>query len=162
LETLDLSRPLGEVVYGYIQAKPMSDKCNNATRIWVSVATRGYGPLMYDLVMADNPNGIIPDRSSTSSQAVNVWRHYANDASIEAKPLDDIDEPKTPDPTDDCEFVYDKLLDQSFSGRVPTAAAAKLRQVHDATVRSSGLPKQEFESSLFQVADGYFTQRYGH
>ena len=66
-----------------------------------SAAEKGYGPLMYDIVMAYE-GGLVPDRGSVSSSAKKVWTHYKNDRSdLKTKPLDDKNDPKTPEKFDD-------------------------------------------------------------
>lgn len=87
-------KPLGEIILSYIQAYPRSGECNNATQITVSVATKGYGPLLYDIVMSDSDGGIMPDRNSTSDQAKKVWQYYAKRGDIDTFPFDDADVPR--------------------------------------------------------------------
>ena len=79
--------------------------CGGATGIVkLSAAQPGWGPTMYDIVMADNPGGIIPDRYSVSGHAYKVWKHYLYNRvdGVHAEPLDWKERPWTKDPSDDC------------------------------------------------------------
>lgn len=63
-------------IVGYMQVKLRTGECNNAAQVKASVAKKGYGPMLYDLVMCDNPNGLMPDRAGTSTSAKRVWQYY--------------------------------------------------------------------------------------
>lgn len=66
-----------------------------------AAAEKGYGPLMYDIVMAIE-GGITSDRGSVSGAAKKVWSYYKNNRpDVKAKPLDDREHPKTPEKFDD-------------------------------------------------------------
>jgi len=61
--------------------------------ITASVADHGYGPLMYDIAMSYvYPEAVIPDRSSVSPSARNVWKYYfenrKNELVIKKLPID--------------------------------------------------------------------------
>lgn len=162
--SMRFKKPLGEIVLAYIQAYPRQGECNNATQITVSVATKGYGPLLYDIVMSDSEGGIMPDRNSTSDPAKNVWQHYAKRGDVDMHPFDDVDDPKTPEKDDDCLMVGDELLDQSFDGAGQGGAKASLLQNHEKAmeqIATEKLSRKSLEGVLWQIADGYFNQRYG-
>lgn len=79
-----------------------------------SAAEKGYGPLLYDIAMAAE-GGLIPDRYSTTGQAKKVWRTYKDARpDVEHRPLDDVDNPSTPDTQDDAKVKGDDLLDQAY------------------------------------------------
>lgn len=66
-----------------------------------SAAEKGYGPLLYDIVMSIE-GGITSDRGSVSSSAKKLWSYYKNNRpDVKAKPLDDKEKPKTPEKFDD-------------------------------------------------------------
>ena len=78
----------------------------NASVVELAAAERGYGPLMYDIVMASE-GGLMADRGSVSKSAQRVWQYYKNSRpDVVAKPLDDESDPKTEPTIDDAE-VYD-------------------------------------------------------
>lgn len=158
--SMRFKKPLGEIVLGYVQARPRSGECNNATQIVVSVATKGYGPLMYDIVMSDSEGGIMSDRNSTSDAAKNIWKHYAQSGQVEMTPFDDKDDPKTPEPDDDCYLVDDKLLDQSFDGKGQGGAKSKLLQNHEQAMDelpNDKVKRQTLESICFNSLTGTST-----
>jgi len=65
-----------------------------------AVAAPGWGPTLYDAVMFLE-GGLTADRSEVSRRAAGVWRKYRDRSDITAKPFDDVEDPKTPDPSDD-------------------------------------------------------------
>ena len=81
--------------------------CNGATgMVGLSAAQPGWGPTMYDIVMADNPGGIIADRTSVSWHAFRVWKYYLQNrmSDVHVEPLDWEAKPWTKDPADDCSW----------------------------------------------------------
>jgi len=84
----------------------------NASEIATSAAQEGYGPLLYDIVM-ELEQGLMADRSSVSPSAKNVWDYYLNNrGDVEAKKLDDEDNPKTRTKKDDA-YVFDSGDDEN-------------------------------------------------
>lgn len=101
----DVSDAWVRLVKKYIRAMVIAgDKSNrgwHAATISAAAATSGFGPLLYDIVMSEE-GGLMPDRRGVSRSAQAVWKYYRNSrGDITAKPLDDINAPKTPDPIDD-------------------------------------------------------------
>jgi hypothetical protein len=91
------------IIRGYTSIKQPSEPCNGAWEVKGS-AGPGYGKLVYGVAYAASPTGILmSDRKSVSEPAQAGWKR-ARDQRI-SKELDDFEEPKTPDPSDDCE-VY--------------------------------------------------------
>jgi len=80
--------------------------CLGAYIIQKSSAPAGFGPFLYDVVMElAGEDGLTPDRSLVSGYAYKVWEYYLkNRSDIEKKQLDDIDNPQTPPPEDDCKM----------------------------------------------------------
>ena len=62
-----------KAVIGMIDVKS-GRQCGGARIVLTSAAERGFGPLMYDIALADGP--LAPMRDSVSSSAERVWRHY--------------------------------------------------------------------------------------
>ena len=52
--------------------------CNGAWEVERSAAVMGYGPTLYDLIMSISPGGLVSDRNSVSSDALNYWKISAN------------------------------------------------------------------------------------
>lgn len=94
---------------------------------------KGYGKLIYGLAMAWAARKnipITPDRTSTSKSAENVWQSIAKSAKVlppledryasntNGKPLgsfDDIDNPDTNAPEDDCTLVSQPWLNRAYT-----------------------------------------------
>jgi len=93
-------------VEGYVEMKLAKKGTLGAYVIFQSEATKGYGPLLYDLAIEIAGNhGVTADRGSVSSDASNVWEYYyKNRNDITKKPLDDEDDPKTTPVEDDANF----------------------------------------------------------
>lgn len=102
-DSSDVSSETGAIV-GFIHLAPGSaNSCNGAAEVAASAAVKGYGPLMYDVAMSKSSAPLMPDRSSLSPKAAAIWQYYDNKRSdVKKLPLDDIDDPKTPDERDDC------------------------------------------------------------
>jgi 5'(3')-deoxyribonucleotidase len=83
-----------------------SNECLNAFIVTDSGATKGFGPLLYDIAIEVAGNkGVSPDRVSVSKSASAVWEYYYNNRpDITKTPLDDRDNPKTLPKEDDCDF----------------------------------------------------------
>ena len=83
------------------EASQWGAKTVNAT-----AARDGYGPLLYDIAM-DECGGLVSDRSSVSPRAKAVWRYYKdNREDVVKKPLDDMEDPKSPPKVDDTEELH--------------------------------------------------------
>jgi len=65
-------------------------------------ALDGWGPTLYDIVMGEEPNGIMADRNQVSRSAYRVWDYYRkNRDDVIKKPLDSLQKKWTPDSFDD-------------------------------------------------------------
>lgn len=81
-----------------------------ASEVKNSAADKGWGPLLYDIVMSME-GGLMSDRDKVSSHAQKVWSHYKNKRNdVDAKILDDTLNPRTEDEFDDA-YVKSKLVD---------------------------------------------------
>jgi hypothetical protein len=147
------------IIMGFIETRQKA-KCNNAGEVKASVAVKGYGPMMYDIAMAAYEGGIISDRSTTSASAKNVWKGYNARGDVASKPLDNIEEPKTDDPNDDCYLVDDELLDRSYSGAKPDVN--NLTSKHNAVMtelEELDIPESIIEDELKSLASSFFDTR---
>lgn len=84
--------------------KSFEYSCHNAWFLSVSEAAKGYGPLLYDCLLAvlgKSGIGLVTDRALVSPSAANVWANYLTTRpDVEKKPLDFTH--STPETTDDC------------------------------------------------------------
>ena len=95
-------------IYGEVEAyAPGGDTgpCLGAYVVRVAQATKGFGPLLYDVVMeVAGSKGLTPDRSRVSPDALRVWSHYLNNRpdvttkQLDFRNSDVVDE----DPNNDC------------------------------------------------------------
>ena len=95
---------LGFIIYGKNRSIS-SGECYGAKEVYLSVAKKGYGPLMYDLALS-KAGKLMADRSEVSRKATKVWDYYFNHRQdVEHFKIDDYKNPKTPEKFDDGE-VY--------------------------------------------------------
>lgn len=104
----ELEKALLGVTLGYARLLRPRDPCNGASEIANSAAVKGYGPLIYDIAMkfADN-HTITADRKNVSLHARRIWDQMKSRGSsvhtrVDVMYHDDVDDPKTPPPEDDC------------------------------------------------------------
>lgn len=91
-------------VTGMIYLSPVSKKldgeCLNAMVIAGSEATKGWGPLLYDVAIehaSTVASGLISDRNEVSSEAEAVWTYYLkNRSDVEVTQLDNLENVLTP------------------------------------------------------------------
>ena len=116
VEALVFSRPMWKHGVGYVYALHSGEAgpCNNALIIGGptmegegTTAQHGLGPLLYDILMEATyfigKDGLGPDYESVSSDAYAVWDYYlSNRPDIMVKQRDITQDPRTPDPNDDC------------------------------------------------------------
>lgn len=149
-------------IKGVLFVKPgRPDHAWNAAIVAASAAEHGYGPLMYDIVMS-REGGLVPDRSSVRPSAKKVWQYYFDNRSdVKAKPLDDIDDPKTKPKVDDAYLhrggTENPLNYAYFTRRRPNVDAMIER--HKEMLR--GLKKLRIDETFIEdVAWLYFDRKY--
>ncbi len=80
--------------------------CGDAWQVGSSAATRGWGPLLYDVAMewaTLNGGGLVSDRVIVSVEAQRVWDYYmANRGDVTGIQLDDLENTLTPEEEDNC------------------------------------------------------------
>jgi len=81
--------------------------CGNAFVVEGSGATRGWGPLVYDVAIeyaSLDGSGLVSDRGSVSPYARRVWEYYMNNRpDVTAHQLDDMKDTLTPEWEDNCQ-----------------------------------------------------------
>lgn len=159
---------LDKLFAGFVWGIQHSDDANGAFEIRLSAARKGFGPLMYDIVMSDAPDGIMSDHYHSSSPSErNLWKKYFSDrGDVEHSPLDDVDDPKTPPHSDDAQLVDDPnapYLDYSYDGAGDSQSRAKLLAKHSELakwLKDRAVPSRAFESVLASRAEDYFASKY--
>ena len=116
VEAKVFSRPMWKHDVGYVYALHggAAGPCNNALIIGGPTmegegtsAQHGIGPLLYDVLMEAasfvGKDGLGPDYEHVSNDAYALWDYYLNNRSdVVAKQRDVTQDPRTPDPADDC------------------------------------------------------------
>ena len=117
----------------------MNSNCNDSASIVQSVSSRGgWGPAAYEVAMWDLSQrglSLTSDRKNVSPDAANVWAKYSNRGdSVSKKPFDDVENPKTPPPGDDCRLQRLDYLDHSYSLNSEPAGLSSMEAAHDAMI----------------------------
>lgn len=95
---------VSRLALGYIAIKQEKGTPYKAAEIIISYAKEGYGPAMYDIAMQYcKKNGIFPDRRQVSPSAKKIWDYYFKNrkGDVDAKPIDDKNDPITKTKQDD-------------------------------------------------------------
>ena len=148
------------LILGYMGIGIKPGNYYDAALVKVSSAVKGYGPLLYDIVMW-HENGLVPDRDQVSSQARNVWNYYFNKRpDVEHKFLDDKSNPETPPeiddgeiypaPRDDGRYVNDKNNPLNYAyflkNPVDTKKMVLLHEACQKRAKGLGLSAKEFDN----------------
>ena len=123
-----------------------SGPCNGGQIVKTSAALDGskMGPVVYEYALATAPGGLAPDRTSVSKYAQSVWKKYAERSGIEKKKFDNIKNPKTHDPSDDCLLTGSAALDQSYWTNNLSNSFSTLLARHSDCMQTI---RQEFETN---------------
>ena len=112
--------------------------CDGAWVILEAEASKGWGPLLYDVAIEwateNGGQGLTPDRTSVSKQALAVWDFYLkNRSDVNHNQLDDLKNKLTPTKQDNCNQVAagDEWQNSSLSKRY-TKAPDTLRMLRNA------------------------------
>lgn len=123
-----------------------SGPCNGGQIVKMSAALEGskMGLIAYEYALATVQGGLAPDRTSVSKYAQSVWKKYAERSGIEKKKFDNIKNPKTPDPSDDCLLTGSDTLDQSYWTNNLSNSFSTLLARHSDCMQ---VVRQEFEAN---------------
>ena len=109
IEQLTSVRKLSKKIFlGVIEIKENHGhgQCNGAVEVMAVAAEKGYGPLLYDIAMAEH--GILmPDREQLSAHAAKVWAYYKERDDVISTPFHDINDASNAPDSDACCLVYD-------------------------------------------------------
>jgi hypothetical protein len=122
--------------------------CDGAWVISSTEATKGWGPLLYDIAIewaTENGEGLTPDRFAVSPDAAKVWDYYLTKRSdVSADQLDDLENSLTEPEEDNCaqasakDYAGDKWADTPLSKKYTKAPTtlAQLRKMNKLRERS--------------------------
>lgn len=128
-----------EVTKGFVDiGEPPGDdgRCNDAWEVSIAAGPR-YGHVLYQVAFglaAHNGKSLTSDRGGSSSAAQTRWGKEVPGRN--KTPFDDLKDPKTPPPEDDCKLQTNPILNFSY-GALPDDEAtwARLRDNHLKTYR---------------------------
>jgi len=125
-----------DVIKGYASFHQTDNPCNDAWEV-SSVAGIGYGKVLYGLGYALVPSGrLMPDRGYSSKRARDAWTKSAG--KMKSFPLDNVWNPQTLDPSDDCELQVPgvkgepSVLDYAYEG--PKVDPGPMVMIHKRSV----------------------------
>ena len=126
------------------------------------------GPAAYEAAMW-YAHALTPDRSLVSQSAERVWKKYlqrAEGGDITALPFDDVEDPKTPEPEDDC-YVHGSRrpsLNNAYTLKSRPSGIDTLERNHGETADTLesdyGFDEMELSSSLQKLAIQLFESQY--
>jgi hypothetical protein len=125
----------------------------------------GPGKLMYGLAYALSPSGLlISDRESMTSDAVSAWKGMAGKGTRGKKKLDNVAEPETPEPEDDCKVRPEEFLNYAYKAEGwEQETLRSLQDEHERLAKrvcQGDLTRSIFESSITSAGFSYFSTRY--
>ena len=144
---------------------------NGASMVHAPAASKGYGPLMYDIAMADTGE-LMPDREpGVSKSAQQVWKYYKNNRSdVIATPLDNRRNPQTPQKTDDAvvhkpgKENFGNFLDSSYhlegTGPNTEAMTASFKQLEVYVGKKLNITPYALQDILWASADAFYDIRH--
>lgn len=159
----DLMEKLKSYVVGWVQVVDPGPPCWDAKMI-ASIA--GPGKLMYGLAYALSPSGLlISDRESMTPVAISAWRNMSSKGSHHKKKLDNVSEPATPEPDDDCILRPEEFLNYAYEAQGwEMGALETMNDNHEAVIgrvtKSGVLSRDEVEKALDTAGLSYWRARY--
>lgn len=110
--SIRLTELLKDCVVATVSVNSVKDEMWNASTVQFSAAQKGYGPLLYDIVMALE-GGLTSDREIVSNPAKTIWNRYLNNRQdVIHRKIDDITDPKT-EPLEDDGEVFKPDTDEN-------------------------------------------------
>jgi len=159
---------LSDYIVGYMSVEPATEGyTHNAAIVQKVVANKGWGPLLYDIVMSDQ-GGLIPDRKQVSKFARPVWQYYHDQRDdVDMLKLDDENDPRTPPTIDDVEELWgdydsDNPLDYAYflKKKVPvTMLKANHKVFLKQQATSANVHKDDVEAILWEAGESKFNSR---
>jgi hypothetical protein len=151
-----------DAVVAFIQvATPLRGKSYLAKEVKYSAAKKGYGPLLYDIVMSEE-GSLVADRHSVSRDAQKIWSYYKDRRpDVRKLPLDDVEDPKTTPVVDDAELHVvgsgdietDAVNYAYFGGDID---ATPLTKSHESAIVESEVHSSDYERALEDATAAFF------
>lgn len=161
MKSKTIAEKCDSIVYAVIMVKDTRYPAWGASEVECAAAHKGYGPLLYDIVMGLE-KGLMADRGSVSDSAKNVWHTYkiARD-DVVARPLDDINKPKTVPTADDAPLHIGgrahPLNYAYFISHLPNVGTLKANHIEGMKqMKEAGIQGVDLED----IAQAFFNKKY--
>lgn len=140
-----------------METNPSAGDCMGAMEINLSQATKGFGPLLYELTLewaSQNAGGLVSDRVSVSSDANQVWQKYSQRGDVDVDQMDltnmntkefRLDQLTPDDESDDCEqeSAYDANGEEWWRSPLSRAYKKKTFEVTQALESAGRLVRED-------------------
>ncbi len=161
-------------IIGIVSMHPAGEKegpCHGAYVVQAAAARKGYGPMLYDLALSLG-RPVVPDRTSVSPAARKVWDRYVTRSDVTKTPLDNKDNPQTPNTEDDClsfeeatsalNYAFSKKGSAGLSGLADNNKRAFDRYVAAlaGVGNKSKINYESWHEAITLAAADYFSYRY--
>lgn len=149
-------------IVGRVRVTEPENPCWDAMMI-ASIA--GPGKLMYGLAYALSPSGLlISDRDSMTADAVSAWGNMSAKSSRGKKKLDDVTDPKTPEPEDDCALRPEEFLNYAYESEgwergVLSSMQAEHEQLVKRLTTGGDISRGDVERSLMTAGHEFFQKQ---
>lgn len=159
-------------VVAYVSFLPnQHNKCYNGAEVMMSAARKDskMGIVAYESALyyaTRDFGGLYADRSKPSSSALEVWKKYAERSDVEHLHFDDIENPKTPPPNDDCQLVSPSgkksmlYIDNVYRLKEKPSALSSLEASHQKFINSGIIKEEEFKKQIKVFASVLFDHAY--
>lgn len=149
---------------------PKDGQCYSGTMVKNSASAEpGYGQIVYRVALGLEDT-LIPDRRSVTADAIAQWKKIAagKRGNVKAMKLDNIADPKTPPPEDDCKLIAkspeDEYLDFAYKLDSAPPETQSLIKKHNETAKfvtkQLSVQANVFEMALVVAADWLFRKSY--
>jgi len=104
--------------------------------------------------------GLFADRGSVSDSALSVWKKYSLRSDVKKNKFDNIENPQTPEPEDDCKFKDDDVLNYSYSLFTKPAELDELEAAHKIFMSNSKYSENIIHQVLLKFSSKLFLSVY--
>lgn len=169
----DAKDVLQQAMRGYLQLNKPEQPCWDALIVSNSAAEKGFGPLMYDIGFSlAHDHTLVSDRKSVSDKAKGIWQQMKDRKSsahtpVDVKMLDNVDDPITDEPNDDCKVHPTDDFDESPLNFAYTAKqpidVSQFRQRHEEFLdwgEQNGIERDSLANAIENAGNDFFSGKY--
>jgi len=159
-------------VVAYVSFLPnQHNKCHNGAEVLMSAARKDskMGIVAYESALyyaTQQFGGLYADRSTPSGSALEVWKKYSERPDVEHLRFDDVENPKTPPPNDDCHLAskgkkrLSSFIDNVYRLKEKPSALSSLESSHEKFINSGVIKEEEFKKQMKTFASNLFNNVY--